>query len=366
MKRELLLTFALCFKVLCICVWNEERETKWNSSAESWLEFHVNYCGRYCDGFKLEILRRRDCENIAPCFPCDCDPFCDIHDTCCPHMVNNSYVEPSFHTIDHLPNPDRFQCKSIPKVSKEGAYYIISDCDPTFLSKSYKFSSTKWNFIRMCRNPKTRTLDDITPYTDIYYGIVFANKFCAICNGYVINDSTTYGNNLTFKKARPWTIEISCKHYQNLYHLTNEYEFFFAAAKSSQCKITLNPPPSKIPPKVCIGRLDENVKHVCTHQDSVENQMCQNLPRRKYLQAGLMANIFCFLCNGSIKQSCAVYNSEYPCSTYLFGSIYGETPFPEPPIKMLLTFKKRNHFDNDNTCISPLDWFDFQVVCLNG
>ncbi|KAK7011881.1 G-protein coupled receptor 64 [Biomphalaria glabrata] len=366
MKRELLLTFALCFKVLCICEWKEDRETKWNSSAESWLEFHVNYCGRYCDGLKLEILKQ-DCENITPCFPCDCDPNCDIYDTCCPLLVNNSYVEPSFHSIDHLPNPDRFQCKSIPKDSNGSAYYIITDCDSTFLSKSYKFSNTKRNIVHLCRNPKTRTLDDITPYTDIYYGIVFANKFCAICNGYVINDNTSYyGYNLTFKIARPWTIEISCKHYQNLYHLTNEYEFFFAAAKSSQCKITLNPPPSKIPPKVCTERIDKKLKHVCTHQDSVEDQMCQNLPRRKYLQAGLMtnmANIFCFLCNGLLRQSCTVYDTKISCSVSSNVNIDERMQFPKPPIKMLLTLKKRNHFENDNTCISPRDWLDFQGQC---
>ncbi|KAI8793555.1 G-protein coupled receptor 64 [Biomphalaria glabrata] len=364
MKRELLLTFALCFKVLCICEWKEDRETKWNSSAESWLEFHVNYCGRYCDGFKLETLKQ-DCENITPCFPCDCDPYCSIYDTCCPLLVNNSYVEPSFHTIDHLPNPDRFQCKSIPKDSNGSAYYIISDCDSTFLSKSYKFSNTKRNIKYLCRNPKTRTLDDITPYTDIYYGIVFANKFCAICNGYVINDNTSYyGYNLTFKIARPWTIEISCKHYQSLYHLTNEYKFFFAAANSSLCNITFSPPPSKIPPKVCTETLDKNVKHVCTHQYSVEDQMCQTLPRRKYLQAGQKANLFCFLCNGSIMQSCFVYDTSFSCIVYGHEySTYNISRLPKPPITMLLTLKKRNHFENDNTCSSPLDWQDFQGQC---
>nr|KAI8756025.1 G-protein coupled receptor 64-like [Biomphalaria glabrata] len=185
-----------------------------------------------------------------------------------------------------------------------------------------------------------------------------------MCNGYVIKGNTndeTY--NLTVKMASPWSIKISCKHYQSLYHLTNEYEFFFAAAKSSLCNITFSPPPSKIPPKVCRKRLDKNLKHVCTNQDSVEDQLCQNLPNRKYLKAGQKANIFCFLCDGSIRQSCTVYDSESPCPKPVYVHDRTFTPVPKPPITVLLTFQKRNDFQNDNICSSPLDWLDFQGEC---
>ncbi|KAI8793559.1 G-protein coupled receptor 64 [Biomphalaria glabrata] len=286
MKILSLLTIFLFFEALSRkVVWGFQ----WNSRTESWLTFHVRHCGRYCVESKLEI-HNKYCETVEPCFQCDCDPNCSIYDTCCASLVNNSYVEPSFHTIHYLPNPDRFQCRRILYSSNDQAYYIISDCDPTYSSARNKVSDTALNIVRLCKLPNTRTLDDITPYSDIYYGIVFANKFCAMCNGYVINDSTTYDTyNLTVKIASPWTIGISCEHYQSLYHLTNEYKFFFAAANSSLCGTIFSPPPSKIPPKKCSERLDKNLKHVCTHQDSVEDQMCQTLPRRKYLQGDCLA-----------------------------------------------------------------------------
>ncbi|KAK7011882.1 hypothetical protein BgiMline_003575 [Biomphalaria glabrata] len=356
MKIALLLTIVKFFKIVWTCEWKEDREIRWNSSVESWLQFHVRYCGRYCIEDKLTI--NGDNETTTPCFQCDCEPGCKIYDTCCPLLLNNSYFEPSLHTIHHLPRPDRFQCKTILNNSSISDYYIITDCDPTFVSTSNIVSNSYAKAKALCPNPNTRTLDDITPYSDIYYGIVFANKFCAMCNGYVINDSTTDDTyNLTVKIASPWIIKISCKHYQSLYHLTNEFEFFFAAANSSLCSITLNPPPSKIPPKVCTERLDKNLKHFCTHQDSVEDQMCRTLPRRKYLQAGQMANIFCFLCNGSIKQSCTVDTSRMPWRSFI---TYSETP----PITLLMTIQKR-HFKIVNTCDSPRHWQNHKVVCLN-
>ncbi|KAK7011885.1 G-protein coupled receptor 64 [Biomphalaria glabrata] len=363
MKILPLLTIFLFFKILSRkVVWGFQ----WDSSAESWLEFHVRHCGRYCVESKLEI-HNKYCKIAEPCFQCECDPNCSIYDTCCPLLVNNSYVEPSFHSIDHLPNPDRFQCRRIPSSSNHQVYYIISDCDPTYLSTRNKVSETALNIVRGCKGPNTRTLDDMTPYSDIYYGFVFKNKFCAICNGYVINDNTTYDtSNITLKIASPWTIEISCKHYQNLYYLTNEYELFFAAAKSSLCNITLNSPSSKIPPKVCTERLDRNLKHVCTNQDSVEDQMCQNLPRRKYLRVGSMATIFCFLCNGSNEQKCIVEDrniqhddpKNYPQVSYY------DPSHRIPPIALLLGLKKSIDFEIVNVCISKLARMEYQGDCL--
>ncbi|KAK0058262.1 hypothetical protein Bpfe_012263 [Biomphalaria pfeifferi] len=201
-------------------------------------------------------------------------------------------------------------------------------------------------------------MDDITPYSDIYYGIVYANKFCAMCNGYLINDNITDETyNLTVKIVSPWTIKILCKHYQNLYRLTNEYDFFFAAAKSSQYKITLNPPRSKIRPKKCTERLNKNLKHVCTHQDSVEDQMCQTLPRRKYLQVGQMANIFCFLCDDQMKLFCE--------DSFIRGRTIISSTIRKPPIRELFEAEIRNNFNSTDSCVSPLDCRDFQVVCLN-
>nr|KAI8756024.1 G-protein coupled receptor 64-like [Biomphalaria glabrata] len=186
-----------------------------------------------------------------------------------------------------------------------------------------------------------------------------------MCNGYVINDNTNYNtNNMTDKIAIPWSIDTSCQHYQRLYHLTNEYDFFLAAAKSNICEIDFRSPPSKLLPRECIERDKEDFNHFCTNQDSVEGQMCQTLPRRKYLRIGASGNIFCFLCE--IQLSCFVIDGQTVCSVSKFieENYYSvSSTGTKPPITVLLTFKKRNELEKVNTCSSPLEWLDFQGKC---
>ncbi|KAK7011886.1 hypothetical protein BgiMline_003579 [Biomphalaria glabrata] len=362
MELLLLLNFAHLFRILWTFEAKEVDEgLQWNYRGQSWLEFHVKHCGRYCVGSKLQKINKV-CETFPRCFKCDCDPVCFIYDTCCPLLVNNSYEEPSFHTVKHLPNPDRFLCQRIQHDSKKRAYYIISDCDPTFVPSSKKISKTMWSMSQLCANPNTGTLDDITPYSDIYYGIVYSNKFCAMCNGYLINDNTTYDtSNITLKIASPWTIEILSEHYQRLYHFTNEYEFFFAAAKSPICKITFDPPQSKILPKKCTRSKISN--YVCTNQGSVETQLCQNLPRRKYLRDGPRGNIFCSLCDGFNDLPCILKSNDEGMSGPHGPS--GHPSYRIPPIALLLAMKKIIDFEAIDLCTTELEWMDYQVVCLN-
>ncbi|XP_055875266.1 uncharacterized protein LOC106075073 isoform X4 [Biomphalaria glabrata] len=320
----------------------------WNSSSESWLEFQVKFCGRVCIG---NTLKESNICYYPSCFKCDCDPNCFIYDTCCPLVVNNSYIEPLRHVIDHLPRPDRFQCQTITYNAVESTYYVISDCDPYLAAQSTNIS----DIVDRCLNPGPKSLDDVTPYSDMYYGIVFANKFCAMCNGYVINENMTRdAMNNSVRIASPWSIQMSCIHYQNFYHFTEEVEFFLAIANSSECKINFTNPSTELSPKICKAEVENFTKGVCQEEDAKTKELCQNLNHR-YLRVGEYASIFCYLCD---MQDIYEMNCFEPSWIIDIDKWW-------PPFVLLLGSLGHllEESITDQTCNSSLEWQDAQGEC---
>ncbi|KAK7011889.1 hypothetical protein BgiMline_003582 [Biomphalaria glabrata] len=340
-----------------------ERNWIWNSSTETWLDFHVKYCGRFCTGNMLN--GHNICYN-PPCLPCDCDSNCFIYDTCCPLFVNNSYIEPPLYEIEHLPDSDIFQCQTLPYKQNEDKYYIVSSCDPKFSLQNKKvLDQFSRNIVDLCRNPNTRTLDDITPYSDIYYGIIFANKFCAMCNGYEIDDTRTNNKNIksSVKIASAWYLEVSCEHYQELYHFTSEYEFLLAAT-NYKCTINITAPLTKFKPKSCASRVDNYSADNCGDFYPSATHLCNNLNRR-YLQVGSKANIFCYLCdNGLIAKRFCQIDKNRAIGIPLSALNIPISQVHEPPYIMLLRFTIRPTLSStdDTTCISPAEWQDLKVI----
>ncbi|KAH9519002.1 hypothetical protein Btru_008880 [Bulinus truncatus] len=316
----------------------------WNSTSGSWINFHVRYCERYCDEEGSFIIQPR-CNEPA-CFSCDCDTDCSIYDTCCPRMLNSSFTEPVKTIYAHLPDAERFICGNLPYDSLAVNYFLISDCDS-------KFSEDR-SVVDQCRNPETKTMDDITPYLDVYYGIVYKNKFCALCNGYSVPDTDTIANvtsiNNSVKIASPWSVNVSCRHFQNVYHFTSEYEFVTAVFNTTTdgCEVRLSPPASHFAPKKCEVSEQATKKAECAKTDLVsENFYCQNLTRR-YHGFDNYPNIFCYLCSvESTLMRCG-------CANILARKItivVQEPPPPMyPPISLLLGVSKRH----------------FRITCLNG
>uniref|UniRef100_A0A2C9LRD9 SMB domain-containing protein n=1 Tax=Biomphalaria glabrata TaxID=6526 RepID=A0A2C9LRD9_BIOGL len=339
-----------------------ERNWIWNSSTETWLDFHVKYCGRFCTG---DTLNGNNYCNNPPCFPCDCDSNCFIYDTCCPLFVNNSYIEPPLNEIEQLPGSDIFQCETLPYIQTKDKYYIVSSCDPKFsLQNINVLEQSSRNIADLCRNPNTRTLDDMTPYSDILYGIIFANKFCAMCNGYGIDDNTNHKNSSVSASAiaSAWFVDASCEHYQKLYHLTSEYEFLLAAANMSKCKINMLPPLTILEPKSCGSEDDTFSAATCGDFDIKATHLCHSLNRR-YLKAGAKANIFCHLCsNSSIAKSFCVPPTRIPISSPGFSRSRAEVH--EPPYSLLLSFKKlpgKGSIEEMN-CKVHKEWQDLKVI----
>ncbi|KAH9496884.1 hypothetical protein Btru_010079 [Bulinus truncatus] len=294
-----------------------------------------------------------------PCFPCDCDPQCSIYDTCCPRKVKNSYVEPLRKEFSHLPSSSMFHCGNISDGNQTSYYYMISNCDPKFSDNFTKRSNDVLNLVDQCRNPDTKTMDDITPYSDMYYGIVYTNKFCAMCNGYTVLDIVSNVTNITnvrnvtainnsAKIASPWSIEVTCENFQNLYHFTSEYEFFKSASnkKNHLCIVTFQRPKSHHPPKNCSVSVNVKADINCTSMNIHEHTFCRNITGRSMAFNGY-PNIFCALC---------------AMDSWVFGAEGSSGP-RHTPLFFLLSLTLRGSRQEDGRCPLSSEWLTADGEC---
>ncbi|CAL1538771.1 unnamed protein product [Lymnaea stagnalis] len=364
--------------VLCV-IWNalstvtvvlSFRDLNWDSLENKWLDFHVKFCGRVCNGSQL-VIAYNDCDRaktaVPKCLPCDCEPSCYIYDTCCPTLTDGVLTQPVYSDSGHLPRPERFVCKNFPSYSN---FYAISDCSEDFLKSVDDYEETKTRdgvtvshdaktprdvAIQQCEHPKTETMDDVIPYLDLNYGIVFKNKFCALCNGYQIVHRNNIKNDSHVdrtKLADAWSLQVSCDHYQYLFNITSELEFFNTALNKNGCRIKYSSPKSNFPPKECQANMQVDLESTCVSSaDTTVNENCLNLSRR-YLKVESYRNIFCYLCAGS-KPGCSS-PSRVP----------GVEPLV-PPISLLLSFdtnyqpKSPEH----KTCNFSSEWRNKQDKC---
>ncbi|BFY97950.1 hypothetical protein BsWGS_00990 [Bradybaena similaris] len=308
----------------------------WDSASETWLDFYKSYCGRACQNGSLVTNSSLQCQQPA-CFECDCDPTCVVYGTCCPPFdstigITISNASSREYTDDShmmtLSLQDRFYCNTFPGFEKY--YYMISDCSQEYLqnieqeqsnsslkhANSFRNSEQIISVSKRCVDSKMDTLDDVTPYIDLQYGITFKNKFCAICNGYLIennrfiNDETGLEGDrqptILEDAAAPfkyivsaWTLNVSCSHYQNLFHITSEYELFKSALELSteQCRVVYTQPNTTARAKTCDPKFHEVTKTKCSSSDSSLQGHCLGL-RHKFLLVHGGQTIFCYICSG--------------------------------------------------------------------
>nr|KAI8756033.1 hypothetical protein BgiMline_012123 [Biomphalaria glabrata] len=185
-----------------------------------------------------------------------------------------------------------------------------------------------------------------------------------MCNGYGIDDNTNHKNSLVSASAiaSAWSVKVSCDYYQELYHLTSEYEFLLAAANMSECKINMLPPSTKLDPKSCDSEVDIFSAATCGDFDLKATHLCYSLNRR-YLKAGTNANIFCHLCsNSSMTKRFCVTPTRYPSSKG-FSLTRGKVKVHKTPYSLLLSFEKLPGKGSiyEMSCKVPKEWQDSKV-----
>ncbi|KAH9488678.1 hypothetical protein Btru_042149 [Bulinus truncatus] len=263
--------------------------------SDGWLTIHLQYCPRFCIENKLHS---HICFDYNQCFPCDCDPVCSIYDTCCPRLVEGFVKKPLRKVFSDLPSSDRFQCDTLFNET-HNSYYIIKDCDPKFLYNLNNVSRQIQNIADQCENPNPKIMDNVMPYSDKYYGIIYKNKFCALCNGYSINDNASDNTviNSLVKIASPLSINVSCIHFQNMYKFSSEIEFYRSASHKMEhsCETTLIIPKTYYSPKICSGFSNIKTEVKCTSEDIVNHDLCLNISGRSMTVKGY-PNVFCVLC----------------------------------------------------------------------
>ena len=130
--------------------------------------------------------------------PCRCDIDCAVYGDCCPDYSEPAAILNS--TIIGTGAEDReFQCRSTflgaCSVTRTTGvhYWTVSECSPNWLSVSTEFENQQIE--RNCllgAAPNT----NLPPVLDTNTGIVYANEYCAICNG--------------IENILPWSYTFQC------------------------------------------------------------------------------------------------------------------------------------------------------------
>ncbi|GFN80471.1 hypothetical protein PoB_000697700 [Plakobranchus ocellatus] len=335
-----------------------------------WEDIYIRHCGRMChNGSLVNVHPKGVC--VSPvCFECDCHPSCSLQDTCCPQgflrpdgSIERQNIDLNY-SVKNVIATEKSECGSIPY--SESNYLQIVTCpsktksqDPRTLPMNTSVSKRTKELCAL-HPDQASDLDSILPYVDVENGLVFKNKFCALCNGYALKNSTLEvesripSSPYSIQLALPWPIEVTCRHYQNLYTLISFKQFLDASSREppSACSISYKEPLSKIPPKPCyLNDPEDYDTYTCTKP---LQSLCQQL-NHTYLTLKGHKNIFCFLCKGLKPQN------RY-CMTRLKNRfVMNSRP---PPLSLLLgafrVRKSRNVWERKN-CTSTARWIDEKV-----
>ena len=282
-----------------------------NYITEHWAEFHIRHCGMLCDSGSLVRLYPDDVCEHPQCFECDCYPSCSQLGTCCPRgavrpdgsfTLTETEVDISHENRLTL-HPQNIQCGSVPYSSE--SYLQVVSCLSRDDYRMFNAHALPHFFEetedRCSRQPDmTSDFDSIVPYVDVDTGLVFKNKFCAICNYYSIdgNDETQKSNLIslipTYKIALPWPPKITCIHYQNMYKY-DSFKEFLGSMSEDECSVNYEEAPSNEPPRLCFLNQAEN--YDAFHCDERLLNLCRNL-NHTYLSVMGHKNIFCYMCKG--------------------------------------------------------------------
>ncbi|GFO42876.1 hypothetical protein PoB_006938100 [Plakobranchus ocellatus] len=360
-----------CWMFLC----THHYPLTWNQSKERWEEFHIRFCGKVCDNGTLVDLYGSSLCPSQECFPCECGPLCPLLDTCCPHRssfasstLNARVMEPR-QSYSGPPYPEQVKCAPLP-FSSWNVLQIVS-CPPEFERQKSDVSSTEnqSDTIReLCGKNflVAQDLDSLYVYVDKRNGLVFKNKFCALCNGYTLNVSTEVsgdddeGHTLSnYPVAQPWPVRVNCSRFQELYAITSETEFLKAAASDfATCSAYYDLKFSNVAPRRCFGNEPENLDALTCGEPMLS--LCRDL-NHTYLSLNGFKNVFCYMCRGFQPQHyfyCQNSNTFVDSSKRPAESLCSACT---PPLSLLLGISKRPAFTetmDQRNCSSSFEWMD--------
>ncbi|RUS84273.1 hypothetical protein EGW08_007966 [Elysia chlorotica] len=341
---------------------------------EDWRYLHVNHCGLLCvNGSRVRIYAENFCENPL-CFQCDCDPTCAMLDSCCPQgavLPNGSFTlsqpepKPSL-TIPQHSLQNSIQCERTPYGVV--TYLEVSTCP--FFNETHGLNTYPGNFLEIreqCEKTvdNDASIDSIRPFIDVQSGLVFKNKFCAICNGYslittkdhVPSTSESRPGENQVKLAAPWIFKVRCVTYQFSYNITSIQLFLeMVNRKISRCELLYDEASSIRKPRLCYQLRPANYKNL--NCEAPIMNLCLAL-NDTYLRIQKYTNIFCYLCAGkksvhTIKPSCS--RDKWPRTVV----------FQIPPITLLLGVSDRNtayETRERKDCSLPNQWLDDNGDC---
>ncbi|RUS80703.1 hypothetical protein EGW08_011526 [Elysia chlorotica] len=337
-------------------------------AAEDWRYLHVKHCGLLCvNGSRVRIYPENFCENPV-CFQCDCQPTCVMLGSCClqgdvrpdgSFVLSEAGSEQAL-TVPPYVDPELVHCDNLPYT--EQGYLQVGRCPP----------STTEEESDEVREQCERTIDDdsslesVISYVDTRSGLLFKNKFCAICNGFFLNTTKAEARSESEfisaenlgRVATPWVITVKCTTYQSLYTITTLKNFLDKAyRRSAPCQLLYEDLPAQMKPKHCYR--NKPLDNDDLNCETPIINLCREL-RNTSLHLRKFDNMFCALCKGfplrhKVKENCNRDDGEK-----------NQIVFHIPPLTLLLGVTYRNtayETKKREGCSSPTEWLDDSGKC---
>ncbi|GFR57661.1 hypothetical protein ElyMa_000006200 [Elysia marginata] len=359
---------------LIVLCFNTVRSTEINFSVDNWKEFVVYHCGLVCqNGTRVRLYAEQDCE-MPTCFQCNCHPTCSKLDTCCPEGVvhpNGSVTlaekEPEEPNM-MPPFSKQIQCGAIFDSRERDVFVRVASCPPLV-----RTSNTSQDVALETRKMCEGIVDDdlplgfLGPYVDVQTGLVFRNKFCALCNGYSLSTASTLSELKTLTGAyerrvvTPWSIRVNCSNYQQLYTLKSQNQLLDKASTGRlrwECVVLYDEALSNRQPSRCFMNRYTPEDYENLNCEATLMTLCRNVSD-PYLNMNGVKNMFCHVCEG--KRFYRVVRKNTVCFTY---SGIDMNHFLHPPISLLLGVSAQNSLRNIeklNECTATTRWVDDRV-----
>ncbi|GFR84934.1 hypothetical protein ElyMa_004161200 [Elysia marginata] len=375
MTRKPLSALFFLTVLLPFCeMWSRHSNTTAEYVAQNWRQTYVQHCGLVCEnGTRVRLYADDDCEQPA-CFQCNCHPTCSKLDTCCPEGVvhpNGSVTlaekepeEPSMMP----PYPEQMQCGAVPFVLSH--YVQVASCPSLTKDQVLGLSANILERVsletkHLCEKEieENSTLEFMQPFVDVHTGLVFKNKFCALCNGYDLNTASVASNSTSIispyknRIASPWVVSVNCSHYQLMYTLKSRKELVEKAALVRYgCLVFYTLSYTERQPTSCYSKVRREYDNLNCYEPFKD--LCHNLNSTKYMVQG-HKNLFCFLC---------VEKETFRINSVDCYSEPNRIYFRYPPITLLLgvsTPKTPDDVLRRKNCASSVQWLDGRVSKLS-
>ncbi|GFR57667.1 hypothetical protein ElyMa_000006500 [Elysia marginata] len=355
--------------LMCLLFILKVRAAEISVTIDNWKEFHVHHCGLVCqNGSRVRLYAEKDCERPA-CFPCDCEPTCSKLDTCCPEGA----VQPDGSVIlfkDKREQPnimppykEQIQCGVVAYV-KYRRFVQVASC-PSLSRTLNTSTAVTLETRKLCEEMNDNSAADFFgPFVDVHTGLVFRNKFCALCNGYSLRTAdatpepkTVLSASHKDKMAAPWAVKVNCLHYQFMFAAKSQKQLLdMALIPTYGCEILNAKALSERQPTQCFRTRPELEDYENLKCGTVLMNLCHNLNSVSLGVSGAK-NIFCFICRGyhPIHRKT---KTRGVC--YVLGG-FSKNPFVYPPITLLLGLsaqKTAYNTEERNKCSSESQWVD--------